>query len=258
MKKLSDIGRGLRSVLAAIRFIHSNGLGWIYIVIILLIIALFVSGFFVANSISSFVIDWLNGLFSVDMQNGWFSWVATAVSSVGRVLSWIITMILVCIFSAYIALIVLSPLFSYLAEKTIAIINGHVVDFSVKRLMGNMVRSLCIVLRNMLLQLLFVLLLLVVGLLPGLGLPAAIVICIVDAFFLGFSMSDYAMEVFDLSVKQSINFAHSRKALMIGIGLPYGLTIKVPFIGIYIALLIAPLCVVGAACCVASEMEKSE
>ena len=247
-------------MLSAFSFMRNHHLTRYYIVILLLVFALLAGGFWAANPLSLWVSQWINSLFSAapDSSN-WQSILINVVAGIGRVLSWIITVMLVCILSSYLALIILSPLFSFWAEKCIIIITQkEELPFSLSRLLRNTLRSIRIVVRNFVIQMLIVLALLLVSLIPGMGIFAAIGIALVDAFFLGFSMADYSMEALQLNVGESVRFAHSHKSLIVGIGLPYSLVAKIPIVGLYIAILIAPLCVVGAARSLANSLAEDK
>lgn len=247
MSIINQFVYGLRHIASAFSFMQTHKLTRYYYVIFLLIIALFATGFWIANPLSLLVSEWINSLFNVTPDNSWLGYLALIASSMGRLLTWILTLIITCMLSSYLALIILSPLFSFLAEKTFTIITRTEIPFSFSRMLSNIFRSICIVIRNLFLQIIITVLLLLIGLLPMAGLPIAIAIGIVDAFFLGFSMTDYSMEIMQMNIGQSIKFANQNKGLIIGLGLPYSLTCKIPFFGLYLAILIAPLCVVGAA-----------
>lgn len=131
----------------------------------------------------------------------------------------------------YIFLIIGSPLFAYLSERTEAIISGKEFTFSWKQLWKDMVRGIRLAIRNTLWQTVYVLSLLILSLVPVIGWITPVIILFVECYYYGFSMLDYSCERLDLSASKSIEFISKHKGLAIGNGMVFYLMHLLPFVG---------------------------
>jgi len=131
----------------------------------------------------------------------------------------------------YIFLIIGSPLFAYLSERTEAIIVGKEYAFSWKQLWKDMVRGIRLAVRNSLWQTVYVLSLLILSLVPVVGWITPVIILFVECYYYGFSMLDYSCERHDLSASKSIEFIGKHKGLAIGNGMVFYLMHLLPFVG---------------------------
>jgi CysZ protein len=131
----------------------------------------------------------------------------------------------------YIFLIIGSPLFAYLSERTEAIIVGKEYAFSWKQLWKDMVRGIRLAVRNSLWQTVYVLSLLILSLVPVIGWITPVIILFVECYYYGFSMLDYSCERHDLSASKSIEFIGKHKGLAIGNGMVFYLMHLLPFVG---------------------------
>lgn len=131
----------------------------------------------------------------------------------------------------YLFLIVGSPLFAYLSEKTAAIMEGNSFPFNFSQLLKDMVRGIKLALRNTLWQTVYSICILFISLVPIVGLATAVLSFFVECYYLGFAMLDYSCERNQLSPSQSIAFVGKHKGLAIGNGMVfYGMHL-VPVLG---------------------------
>jgi CysZ protein len=121
----------------------------------------------------------------------------------------------------YIFLIVASPLFAYLSEKTAAIMEGREYPFSFSQLIKDIVRGIKIALRNCLWQTVYSLSILILSFIPVIGLATIGIAFLVECYYLGFSMLDYSCERNKLSTNQSIEFIGKHKGLAVGNGMVF-------------------------------------
>jgi CysZ protein len=121
----------------------------------------------------------------------------------------------------YIFLIVGSPLFAYLSEKTAAIMEGRDYPFSFSQLIKDMVRGVKIALRNCLWQTVYSLSILILSFIPVFGLATIGIAFLVECYYLGFSMLDYSCERNKLSPSESIEFISKHKGLAVGNGMVF-------------------------------------
>lgn len=121
----------------------------------------------------------------------------------------------------YLFLIIGSPVFAYLSEKTESIIEGRDFPFSFPQLMKDALRGMRIAFRNSFWQLWYVIVLLILSLFPVFGWIAPLVSLFVECYYYGFSMLDYSLERNRMSYSASISFISRHKGLAIGNGLVF-------------------------------------
>jgi CysZ protein len=121
----------------------------------------------------------------------------------------------------YIFLIVGSPLFAYLSEKTAAIMEEREYPFSFSQLIKDIGRGIKIALRNCLWQTVYSLSILILSFIPVVGLATIGISFLIECYYLGFSMLDYSCERNKLSTSQSIEFIGKHKGLAIGNGMVF-------------------------------------
>ena len=131
----------------------------------------------------------------------------------------------------YLFLIVGSPLFAYLSEKTEAIMEGRDFPVSFSQLLKDIVRGVKLALRNTLWQTIYTLSILILSFIPLVGWFTPLIALIIECYFLGFAMLDYSCERNKLSVTQSIEFISKHKGLAIGNGIVFYLMHTVIFVG---------------------------
>lgn len=131
----------------------------------------------------------------------------------------------------YIFLIIGSPLFAYLSERTEAIIEGKEFAFSWEQLIKDMVRGIRLALRNTLWQTVYVLSLLLLSFFPLIGWITPVIILFVECYYYGFSMLDYSCERHKLSASKSIEFIGKHRGLAVGNGMVFYLMHLLPLVG---------------------------
>ena len=166
--------------------------------------------------------EWLENL-----KNGWMNFLVI----ICQIIIWMVTLMFYFSLFKFIFLIIGSPLFSYLSEKTDAILTGKDFPFSFSKLMKDAWRAIKIALRNILWQSLYMISLFLLSLIPLFGWVTPVVGLLVEFYYLGFSMLDYSSERNNLSASQSIHFIGRHKGLAIGNGLVFYLMHVLPVIG---------------------------
>jgi CysZ protein len=131
----------------------------------------------------------------------------------------------------YLFLILGSPVFSYLSEKTESIIEGKEFTFSRTVYYHDIRRGIRLALRNCFWQTIYTIFILLLSLIPLVGSIAPVIAGLVECYFYGFSMLDYSCERHKLSPSASISFISQRRGLAIGNGLVFYLMHFVPFVG---------------------------
>ncbi len=131
----------------------------------------------------------------------------------------------------YLFLIIGSPLFAYLSEKTESIIAGKDYPFSWSQLFKDMARGIKLALRNTLWQTVYSVSLLILSFFPVVGWVTPVIVLFVECYYYGFSMLDYSCERHKLSPTESIEFIGKHKGLAIGNGIIFYLMHLVPILG---------------------------
>ena len=229
---LKDIIIAIQSYLEAHRFIVKHRLWkWIFIPGILYAI-LFCAGIYLFWVSSSQAID---SLLSV---TGLKSWMYTMEESwlkflfiFGQVILQLVLLLFYFSLFKYLFLIIGSPLFAYLSEKTEAIMEGRDFPFSFSQLLKDIARGIKLALRNTLWQTVYTLSILILSFIPFVGWFTPLIALIIECYYLGFAMLDYSCERNKLSTTQSIEFIGKHKGLAIGNGIVFYLMHTVIIIG---------------------------
>lgn len=243
-------GIGIGTFFKAIGFVFSKGLWW-SLLFPIAINVLFIWGGSELITLLSFKIEnFILSQISINSQE-WYSDIVKGLIT-GSV--WLILKILFfsifVYFGGYIILAVMSPVFSYLSEKTEKIITGKTYPFSGQQLMRDVVRGILITLRNMFYELLIILIIFLSSFIPVLGwvftIFGSIILFFVSSYFYGFSFIDYTSERRKLNIKQSVKFVRKNKGLALSSGLIFALAMLIPFCGTLIAPFVSIFSVVGA------------
>ncbi len=161
------------------------------------------------------------------MQESWLNWLVI----VGQFFIYIILFLFYFSLFKFLFLIIGSPLFAYLSERTESILEGKEFPFSFSQFLKDIVRGIRIALRNLLWQTVYVLTILLFSLIPIIGWVAPLISLLTECYYFGFSMLDYSSERNKLSTSQSIAFIGKHKGLAIGNGLVFYMMHIIPFLG---------------------------
>ena len=131
----------------------------------------------------------------------------------------------------YLFLIVGSPLFAYLSEKTAAIMEGKEYPFSFQQFLKDVVRGIKLAGRNTLCQTVYTISILILSFIPVIGWFTPMFALLIECYYLGFSMIDYSCERNNLSPSNSILFISKHKGLAIGNGLVFYMMHSVLIVG---------------------------
>ena len=131
----------------------------------------------------------------------------------------------------YLFLIIGSPVFAYLSEKTSSIIEGKDFPFSFSQLIKDALRGSSIAIRNSVWQTVYIVLLFFLSFIPLFGWITPLIALFIECYYYGFSMMDYSCERNKLSASASIDFIGRHRGLAIGNGLVFYLMHGVIIIG---------------------------
>jgi len=229
---LKEIIAAIESYFKAHQFISKHRL-WKWIIIPgILYMVLFVTGMIFFWNSTSGVVSWLTGWLGIDK---WLQQVDNRFLSFLFMMGEMMVRLLMIFFYfslfKYLFLIIGSPLFAYLSEKTESIMEGKDFPFSWKQLAKDMARGIKLALRNTLWQTVYTISLLILSLFPVVGWITPVFILFIECYYYGFSMLDYSCERHKLSPSESITFIGRHKGLAIGNGMVFYLMHLLPIIG---------------------------
>ncbi len=249
---------GLKTYSQAMSFMFRNGLGWFFIFPVLFNIILFIAGFYSVGSLSDGLISSLNEFINIE---AWDFWGASFIITLIKGLIWVVLRLLFFIIYAYIGgyiiLILLSPVFALLSEKTEEVITGRKLPFNISQFLKDILRGVLLAVRNLTVEILFTAVLFILSFVPIVGYLTPFALFLVSAYFYGFSFLDYTFERRRLKIDASVRFMRQNKGLAIGNGFVFSLVLLIPYIGVMIAGFVSIISVVAAtlAACEAIDNE---
>lgn len=229
---LKELIISIQSYAKAHRFIARHNLWkWILLPGIVYTVLFMISMYFFGKSATA-AIDYFTHFFHLDR------WVRSLESSfigflfaLAGVILWLLMMLFYFSLFKYIFLIIGSPVFAYLSEKTESIIEGKEYPFSLPQLLKDIARGIRIALRNTLWQTVYTISILFLSFVPLIGWATPVLALFVECYYYGFSMLDYSCERHKLTTTESIDFIGKHKGLAIGNGMVFYMMHLVPIVG---------------------------
>ncbi|MEI6947872.1 EI24 domain-containing protein [Paraflavisolibacter sp. H34] len=148
---------------------------------------------------------------------------------------WIILLLFYFSLFKFLFLILGSPAFAYLSEKTESILEGKDFPFSFPQFLRDVGRGVRLALRNTFWQSIYLLAIVLLSLIPIAGSVAPLIALVVECYYFGFSMLDYSLERNKLNFSQSIYFVGRHRGLAIGNGLIFYLMHSLVLVGWVVA-----------------------
>lgn len=180
---------------------------------------LFIAGMFIFWQSSDTVISWISSQLRIEawLQTAGNEWLSFLLVMTGVMLRLVLVLFYFSFFK-YLILIIGSPLFAYLSEKTEAIIEGKEYTWNWASIKKDCIRSIKLDLRNCGWQSVYLLALILLSLIPVAGWITPVIALIMECYYFGFSMLDYSFARAELTPSQSIRFTGQHKGLAIGNG----------------------------------------
>lgn len=224
----------------ALRLIWANHLVKYLLIPVLLNILVVAAFIFSGIGVS----DWINGIIerSVENMNGW---IHAAMIGIKIILPIVFFAIFIFI-GGTIVNILMSPIYTFLSEKTETILMGKEFPFDLKQALKDILRAIVIALRNTAKQLLLTALCLLLNFIPIVGsIASLILIFIINAYYFGSGFMDYTYERWRCSAKDSRKATFKLKYIAIANGAVYSLPLYL-FCGAFIAAFIGGVSTVAA------------
>ncbi|NOU59475.1 EI24 domain-containing protein [Marinifilum caeruleilacunae] len=259
MKFIKDFSFGLRTYTEALNYIFRKRLAWFFIFPLLLNILLFWIGWDYIGGLSEQAQTYLQNWLDLENADFWGSGFLKA--TIGGFI-WVVFKVLFFLifayFGGYIIIIIMSPVFSYLSERTEKIKTGNDYPFEFRQLMRDILRGVFIAVRNLCIELVLTVLMFILSFVPIIGWASAIILFFISAYFYGFSFMDYAIERKRLSIKESVQFMRENKGIVIANGFVFSLCLIVPFCGVSFSSFAAIISVVAGTLAVNEIWEKEK
>jgi CysZ protein len=217
---LKEIVIAVQSWGEANRFIQKHHLfKWIIIPGIIYTI-LFILGMFLFWQSADNVVSWASSKLGIEtwLQKESSKWLSFLFVMTGVMLRLILFLFYFSFFK-YIILIIGSPLFAYLSEKTEAIIEEKEYLFDWNTVKKDCIRSIKLDLRNCGWQSVYLIALILLSLVPVIGWITPVIALLMEGYYFGFSMLDYSFARINFTPAQSTAFTSRHKGLATGNGL---------------------------------------
>lgn len=252
---LKELVISIQSYFRAHEFIQKHKLWkWIIVPGVIYAVVFAVSIYFFSKSMNE-AIHWLTietGLqaWLNKLQDSWIGFLFT----IGGVMLWLILMLLYFSLFKYIWLIIGSPIFSYLSEKTASVIAGETYTFQFMKFLKDLWRGMGMAVRNTFWQLIYIITILFISLFPVVGWITPLLAIVVECYYYGFSMLDYTCERMGMNKQKSVDFISRHKGLAIGNGIVFYLLHLILIVG----WVLAPAYAVIAATISMHEMDDDQ
>ncbi len=229
---LKEIIIAIQSYYKAHHFIRVHKLWkWIILPGIIYTILFLISIYFFGKTANTFT-EWIS------LKTGLKTWLDKSGNGLLRfiftfdaIIFWVIQMLFYFSLFKYIWLIVGSPVFVYLSEKTDTIITGKEFHFNASQFRKDMLRGIYIAIRNTLWQSVYMISILILSLIPIVGWLMPLLALLVECYYYGFSMLDYSFERKKMNTTESVYFIGNHRGLAIGNGIMFFIMHIIPVIG---------------------------
>lgn len=179
---------------------------------------------------------WIGAQYPFETGAIWFE-------KAGQWIGYILISLLAIILFRYIVMMFLAPVLSPLSAR----VERHYrpandAGWSVRQISAEIIRAIRLNIRNLVKELFFTFLLILLGFVPIIGWIAGFLILILQSYYSGFQNMDFTLER-HFNMRDSIRFVRANRGLAIGNGLVFIFMLMIPVLG----LLVAPTLAVIAA-----------
>lgn len=220
-----EITDGFYAYLTALSYIQKHGL-WKFLLIsgvisFLVCMLIFSTAYFSSDNIAEKLIS----LYP-------FEWGSSFLESAGSWIVFVLLMVGSLFIIKYVIIIALGPLLSLLSEKIESIEHPEIKSpsFSLSNLLGGVWRGIRINVRNIFMELLYTLLLLLAGIIPVLSFISGPSIILLQSYYAGSGNFDLYLER-HLNYRESLQFMRKRRPSAIANGIVFIGIITIPVLG---------------------------
>jgi CysZ protein len=256
MGMFKNFGTGFNAYGKAFSILFSKGF-WGYLFIPIGInLLLILGGIYGIGEVTNMASDWVDNALKMEgdtfMGTESLKPVGDFISGVAGTVVWVVLKIALwlffAIFGGYVVIILMSPVFALLSEKTEERLTGNVYPFNGDQLMRDVARGVMIAMRNLCIEIGWMIAIFILSFfIPVLGgIIGTIILFIIASYFYGFAFIDYTNERRRLSVKESVAFMRKNKGMAIAVGMIFSFCLMIPFCGTFLAGFAAILSVIAA------------
>jgi CysZ protein len=237
---LKEIVIAFQSWREANRFIQQHNIRRLILLPGIIYTALFIVGMYFFWTSADDAVSWISEKMQIEnwLQRKRNEWLSFFFVMMGMMLRLILVLFYFSLFK-YLIVIIGSPVFAYLSEKTEAIMEGKEHSFSWPELKKDASRSIRMALRNCFWQTLYIVGLILLSLLPVIGWITPVIALLMECYYFGISTLDYSFARNNFTQQQSIRFIGRHKGLAVGNG--------ILFFVMHIAIILAPAYAIVAA-----------
>lgn len=254
MNFIEDFTEGVNSFKQAHTFIWKNGL-WYYLILPGIInLIIFATTFMVmwtwADSLSESIVNFIDSrVFALSIVE-WLKNVALLFFSL--LLKVLFVVAYMAIYK-YVVLIIMSPVLALLSERTEEILTGKISAFNILHFLKDLLRGILISLRNLAIELILYLILLIISFIPIVNIPVPVIMFCISSYYTGFGMMDYYNERKRMTMRQSVLLLRYHKWKAVANGAGFYAILAIPIVG----WLIAPAYAIVAATLVRHRLQGS-
>jgi CysZ protein len=205
---------------------------------------LFIVGMFLFFQSSDNVVSWISHQLGIEkwLQKERNEWLSFLFVMTGMMLRLILVLFYFSLFK-YLILIIGSPAFAYLSEKTEAIIEGKEHSFNWKDLKKDCLRSIKLAIRNAGWQTVYLIALILLSLVPVIGWITPVIALLMECYYFGSSMLDYSFARMNFTPSQGVILTSRHKGLAIGNGILFYIMHLILIFAPAYAIIAATLCI---------------
>ncbi len=244
-----QISVGIKGYAKAIELLFSKGFIKYMIFPLLLNILIFWFGFSQIMDLSVTARDFFIDQISLGGADFWGAGILRgAISGIISALLYVLFFISFAYLGGYIIVIILSPLFSFISEKTEKVLTSGNIDypFELKQFFKDIVRGIGIAIRNVLFETGIMILVFIAGIiLSFISWIGVIFMFFISSYFYGFSYMDYSNERYKRNIKQSVSFIRKYKWIAVVNGAFFALVLLIPYFGVALSAFVAVISVIA-------------
>ncbi|WP_065220324.1 MULTISPECIES: EI24 domain-containing protein [Butyricimonas] len=257
MNFFQGFSKGIKAYGKAARLLFSGHFSYFLLFPVFIIVVLFIAGNYavscigggLSETVEQQIMEWISGI-------SWLSWLSGTVGFIVRLLVRALYYILFISFGGYVVMVVMSPVYSWLSERTEAHLSGKEYPFNFGQLMWEIGRGIVISLRCMIFQFILTVILFFLSFIPLVGLVTPVLTFGVSAYFYGFAFMDYAVERKRFRVKESVRYMRHNAGMVVAIGTVFTLALMIPFIRVIVCCFVSLLSVIAGTVVVDESLNK--
>ena len=237
---------GIQAYALALRMLFSKKFAWFLLFPMIVMVMLFIVGNVASGYLGVGMSSWFSQQVSFWIEGiSWLQWLDDVAGWLVWLLAKLVYFFFFVMFSGYIVLIIMSPVYSWLSERVEMELTGRNYPFSLKQLLRDIIRGILITMRNMVVQAVIAIVLFIISFIPLVGFLTPFLILFVSSYFYGFSFLDYAIERKKLNVRDSVRYVNRNIGETTGVGFIFAIALMIPLLNIFACCFLSLLSVIA-------------